>query len=302
MGLVCYAKLPKTGLGNRLFPWARSVVYSQIHGLPRLAPIWWNVQFGPMLRGEKDWRWYVGQFKSTSQEVAGLNRAFALATKKRLAEPKTLQSVVDSPDGIIEFSDFSLGGKYFSELNEYFPLVRTSLLESVTSRWKPTRSVDDEPMLGIHVRRGDFKAMASGVDTSNMNNVQTPVNWFRDCLILARLRLKKTIQAFVVSDGNDEELEGLLSLPKVSRVSRGSAIGDMLALSNANAILCSGESTFSLWAAYLGQMPCFFPTGHGPDRYYFSNACGRVSSAFDPDNPDEELLDEFLRPFSNSLP
>ena len=57
----------------------------------------------------------------------------------------------------------------------------------------------------------------------------------------------------------DEDLQEILELENCKRVHFGSAISDMLGLSNAK-ILISSASTFSMWASFLGQHPTiWFP-------------------------------------------
>ena len=41
--IACLAPFPRgTGLGNRLFHWARVRVFCREHGLPMVAPRWWR--------------------------------------------------------------------------------------------------------------------------------------------------------------------------------------------------------------------------------------------------------------------
>jgi hypothetical protein len=61
-------------------------------------------------------------------------------------------------------------------------------------------------------------------------------------------------------------------------------------MSRARTLIGSGGSTFSLWAAYLGQLPTVFPPGHPPSWYKLENASGRFLGTFDPQRPDEGFL------------
>ena len=63
---------------------------------------------------------------------------------------------------------------------------------------------------------------------------------------------------YLFSDGQEHELQNLLLLPQVEIVFFGNAILDMIALSKCKFIVGS-DSTFTGWAAYLGQVPTVSP-------------------------------------------
>jgi len=68
--------------------------------------------------------------------------------------------------------------------------------------------------------------------------------------------------AVVFSDGAYGELAPLLELPRAGRSPFPAAITDLLALTQAAAVIAS-RSTFSLWGVYLGQAPSI---RHPPNR------------------------------------
>lgn len=39
------------GLGNRLFPWARCVLFRKFHNIPMVDPIWFRPAIGQLFRG-----------------------------------------------------------------------------------------------------------------------------------------------------------------------------------------------------------------------------------------------------------
>ena len=101
---------------------------------------------------------------------------------------------------------------------------------------------------------------ASALRTTS--NVQLPVEWYRDILLSIRRQAGLNLRAQVFSDGDVESLRPLLGLPNVSLARPHSALYDILSLSRAAALISSG-SGFSMWAAYLGQIPriCFRISG-----------------------------------------
>lgn len=280
--LYCYPRLPNAGVGNRLLPWARSTVYARRFDLPRLAPGWWNIKVGPILRRESDWRWYVGQFRPTADEVVGVGRRWRLLTQAKQPEPADLTTPPAAGSGVIVFSGL---GDYFGQLNDAHDLLRRELLAAVAPRWQGFGGFPPAP-IALHIRRGDFKPVRSMDELKTTGNAQTPLGFFVETLRLVRRQAGGNTPAFVVSDGTREELRELLAEPNVRQVSTGSAIGDMLSLTRAGLLIGSGGSTFSLWGAFLAQCPAVFPVGQDPAWFRFKNVSERYVGVFDPWQPD----------------
>ena len=74
------------------------------------------------------------------------------------------------------------------------------------------------------------------------------------------------LELTLFSDGSDEELQSLLSIPNVERCYFGNAFADMWAISKCKFIIAS-DSTFSAWGAFLGQRPILFCKRHFPPVY-----------------------------------
>jgi hypothetical protein len=91
----------------------------------------------------------------------------------------------------------------------------------------------------------------------SIDNSVLPLSWYVDALQAVRTMAGRDVPAYVYSDGTDEELTGLLSLPAVRRREFGSGLGDMLGLSRSRLLIASG-STFSMWGSYLGQVPAIW--------------------------------------------
>ena len=58
-------RLGGPGLGNLLFPFARAIIYSNKNNIPLINPTWPNIKVGPVLRNERDKRFYIDLFKTT---------------------------------------------------------------------------------------------------------------------------------------------------------------------------------------------------------------------------------------------
>src|SRR5262245_16094370 len=92
--LFCHAVLPRAGLGNRLFPWARCVIYAHLHALPVIAPSWVQMKVGPLVRGEIDLRLYHNLFHVNPTHIRGLKRAYLAGFAHKANEPEHLGALL----------------------------------------------------------------------------------------------------------------------------------------------------------------------------------------------------------------
>lgn len=276
---------PRAGLGNKLIPWARSLVYAQQHRLQRISSPFAQFSLGPTLRGETDARLYAGQFCRDPEAISGVRAMIYKARLPRLGEPAVVSDPPAADSGIVEFT--SLEGN-FATLAGHDALIRRGLVRITRKSWLPHEAL---PTIGIHVRRGDF-GQGSTVGSATFGGcVQTPLSWYRDMLRGLRQQVDAELGAFVVSDGRDHELAELLNEPDVLRVDRGCALADLWALSQARVILGSGGSTFTGWGSFLGGSPLALVPGQSLEWLGFHNhrdtwrgnvdpACAREFAAF----------------------
>jgi hypothetical protein len=286
-----YARLPNAGLGNRLFSWARSVVYAHIHSLTVIEPTWSQIKIGPLLRREQDARLYFGLFQSAPHYLRGLRKYWLLATGSKITEPSDLQTSISttSSNTIILFETW----------RDYFtPLVgwNTYLLEELCTITRPEhlRAVEQLGSIpvALHIRRGDFTTPTNENDLHTKGAVRTPLEWYQQVLTLIRTHSGTSAPAYIFSDGREEELAPLLSMPDVRLARTGSAIGDLLALSKASVILGTGGSTFTAWAIYLGKMPSVVHPGQSLNWYGLRHNDDTYLDVFDPNSPDPRFLQQ----------
>lgn len=270
--VYAYPILPNGGLGNRLFAWARCKVYSELNRVPMITPSWTQVKLGPMLRGERDWRWYTGEFQALPSEIMGWHKRRLLWTQPRLPEPHELTSLQAAGAGGIQI--FSGWSDYFTRLNGQHGLIRRALESACQPRWMERVNAVPHAPMAMHVRRGDLK--------NAQGEFLTSLSWFESVVKVVRnvSGVERPIQLF--SDGKEEEVAPLLRLPNVFRVNTGSAIGDLLAMARAKFLIASGGSTFSTWAGFLGQMPVLTPPGHPLSYYGLKLPAEIFSGEFDP--------------------
>jgi hypothetical protein len=229
-----------------------------------LAPRWRHLRLGPYLRRELDKRAYHRLFRSDGY-VNGRQRILCLTLGRRIAESQrdeTLSQPVSKVPRLVVFYDGAHGAKVghgLDSLRDDREIVTTALLR-MTRPALVRESVIETPFIGVHVRCGDFSTAPTSTDLyAGRRNVRTPVDWYAAALTELRRALGADHLARVFSDGSEAELAPLRRLPNVEFMPNGSAITDILRLSQARVLLASG-SGFSQWAGFLGQMPSmWFP-------------------------------------------
>jgi Glycosyl transferase family 11 len=258
--LYGYACPGRYGLGHSLLAWARCFLWCKDNEVAMLAPRWLYFRLGPYLRNEPDKRSYHKVFRKGTY-IHGVRRAWLLAAPlgvRRFAEEHEPQAKLGRGTRIVVFkNDDRNNTRFFKVLFGRHEEVRSELLRIARPEHIPAANIDG-PFIGIHVRMGDFSRISDPSALRTTSNVQLPVEWYRDILLSIRRQTGLNLRAHVFSDGDLESLRPLLALPNVSLAKPHSALHDILSLSQAAALISSG-SGFSMWAAYLGQVPriCF---------------------------------------------
>ncbi len=222
-----YADLPRTGLCNMLFTWARAALYARDHALQMLAPSWVKInRIGPWLRGERDKRYYFHQFTNEGY-VCGIRKWLALNFQRN-------STVV-----------FQGMGEYFKDIKGEHEFL-ASELEKITIPCILSK-VGELPskFIGVHIRLGDFASIG----------LSQPMDYYVRGIRKARQIAGNDIPVLVFSDGRKEELAHISNLENVVVMKPAPALQDMLSLSKATVLVGTNNSTFSGWAAFMGQMP-----------------------------------------------
>lgn len=222
-----YADLPRTGLCNMLFTWARAALYARDHALQMLAPSWVKIKrIGPWLRGERDKRYYFHQFTNEGY-VCGIRKWLVLNLQRN-------STVV-----------FRGMGEYFKDINGEHEFLKNEL-ERITdsSILSKVRALPSK-FIGVHIRLGDFASIGLAL----------PMDYYLRGIRKARQIAGDDIPVLVFSDGREDELSQISGLGNVVVMKPAPALQDMLSLSKATVLVGTNNSTFSGWAAFLGQMP-----------------------------------------------
>lgn len=258
------------GLGNLLFPFARCAIASRRFGLRRINPTWPAIHIGPILRGERDKRLYADLFEDTFG-IGGVRKLWLLNRGILIAENEFTPTST-GPDGCARVVVFQGLGGLFHDIRQEHAFVRSEILALARPRQKAHMDAMNEPVIGMHIRMGDFgPPPAPGAQIKSFSNVRTPIRWYVSTVQKIRRFAGTEVPIHLFSDGTDGELAEILRQPNLRRVSYGSALADLLALSKCKMLIGSGGSTFSMWASYLGRMPAIWHPGLLTQRLYSSD-------------------------------
>lgn len=211
----------------------------------------------------------IGVFQPRASELTGWRRARAIASGN-------LQS-------------FSGDEGQFADVIGKREVVRTAFRESIRPRWRALADQHHDAVIGIHVRRGDFKHPERPEDFVHKGALRTPLEWFVEMLRLVRNVADREFAAVVVSDGSAADLHTLLAEPNVRLLEPACPASDLLVLSQTRFILGSGGSSFSSWGSYLGDVPIVTVPGQDLSWFGLHNAVPYVGTA-EPHAPDDNFL------------
>jgi len=295
------------GYGNRIFPWARCLIFAKQHNLPVISPVWMRPALGQLVRGGVDLSSYLRQII--------LFRLF----RKRTGDLSVLQGVVMTtgfnslPDTDIDVDVDALesSGKrtvilfegyehYFQPLNGWNEYIYAELKN--IAREKYLNWVDQYPIVPIvmNIRCGNDFDTPDETKKRLKPGEKTPIKWFVQCLTLLRQHYGSDVNAYIVSDGTRQQLKELLSLPNVAFVRPASAISDLLVISKAKVLFASGSSSFSAWGSFLGQMPCISHPGQDMSEWKIEPQKEQYIGEFDPGLPNVDVIREMCTALGNS--
>ena len=241
-----FVKMRGPGLANMMFVAARAYELAMRCGGRFISPTWCKLSIGPILRREKDKRFYFGLFRNYG--ISGLKKLWLIHHVTH--QEHQMDEFKNCCHGVLEVKGL---GNYFQDLSQelasdYF----SRIIPRSTKRIVEKESFDNA--VAIHVRLGDYT-----------KDVITPSEWF--CAVIENMqKVNRNLKFLIFSDGSDEELAAILRLRNTRRVFFGNALADILAISNCKIVVAS-DSTFSAWGAFLGHRPVLFRHRHFPQLY-----------------------------------
>lgn len=255
-----------TGLGNKLFPWARCVIFCRENDLKILPANWFQIRQGAFLKGGID---YSRSFRKIllwdNFENDGfptrIKRKFLLTKYPDINEPTDFWKKQNNleKEGIIQFK----GDKnFFLNLHNH-RLTISQEIEKITLQ-KHLVFVDklNIPPVILNIRRGkDFNEAKKIEEYYNKGGLRTPLEWFEKVLYSIRKIVGEPIPAGIVSDGTATDLAPLLKLKNTTLIQTPAAITDLLVLSQSKLLIGTGGSSFSAWGAFLSNAPTISVAG-----------------------------------------
>lgn len=235
-----YSSIPRAGLGNMLLVWARGYAFAHKHSLEFAHSGFMSFQPGPWLRREKSKRLYWNIFISQSLSKLLRYKYYRAAYKKEI-DP--VFDVIVKHATLYEFRKLFISSDYFLELKPYKKEIKQALFSMLHPRLKKKLESLEAPVIGLHIRRGDFK----------LGSTLTPLSFFIGIVQQLRSAAGVQLPATVFSDATDDELSELLALPSITRSNEKEDIVDLLLLSRSRFLVLSISSSFSLWAAFLSE-------------------------------------------------
>jgi hypothetical protein len=249
---LCHARLPRSGLGNILLIWARAAVFAELNGMPLVTTGFAAPRIGPWLRRERDKRVYVADFHPPSP--LHLAQSALLRTAGRVVAEPAVARLPASEEKAGTVYVYEALPDYFLSFAEHRDFLRDRLLAMLTPARRRALEEAPRPVIGIHVRRGDFGPLAPDHDLSRSLG-PTPLSHFQRLIEGAREIAGERLPVTVFSDGRDDELAPLLAMPAVTRAPARPAIVDLLVLARSRVVIPSAWSTFSMWSAFLSDAP-----------------------------------------------
>lgn len=274
MNLVSAEYNRHTGLGNKLFSWSRAKIFAAQHSWLMLQYFWFSPRGAAISRGGIDFKralkkiWLFDNFVKDKKEIAWLEYYFRYKDNLKIIKVDNLFEAKDYAD----YKEVHLQFKWdkshnFLDLQGYSKNILDNLYSLVSySDQRFISKYANQDFIGINVRSGnDFIEPDSEKD----GHRKTSLQWFEEGLEKIRDKYSK-LPVLIISDGGPKQLSSLLKLENVSLLDSTSAIADLLILTKAKILLGSGNSTFSAWASFLGQMATYSSKETPFEKFYIN--------------------------------
>jgi Glycosyl transferase family 11 len=260
---VVHCSLPKAGLGNQLFPLLKAHLFAEKHQLPIVITGYNRLKIGPYLRGDKSKRNYQRSFSFQKNWLAALMAGRSIGNfQHTVHETQLSEAVVIQPntrylfDSIPHWSDPFDGLKQHRDqvLKIFQALLHPSVKEALNNR--------PYPIVGVHIRMGDFRKLQSNEDFAKVGGVRTPETYFIEMINGIRKMAGRELPVIIFTDGHQHELPALFQLPGITLAEGNRDIVDLILLSKSKIIVASAGSTFSTWAGFLSAAALILHPDH----------------------------------------
>jgi hypothetical protein len=256
--VVC--RLPKAGLGNHLYPLMNALVFGKLNNLPVIVIGYHQLKIGPYLRKEKIKRKYNGYFtfqKNIIGETLDKVRVYILTKLFEINKEPPVEKIAGKVPSkkIYLFEKLPTYHNYFIHLKGHRQLVKELLYSVINPAILAEVEKSPKPLIGLHIRMGDFRKLKQGEDFSKVGHVRTPEYYFIEIVNAIRKIYGENLPVSLFTDGYRHEFEEIFSLDKVTMIEGNADIVDLLLLSRSSILIAANGSTFSYWAGFLANAP-----------------------------------------------
>jgi hypothetical protein len=245
------AKMPSAGLGNKLFCFAHAIIFAEKNKLNFYFTGLSKIHLGPYLRREKSKRYYKHLFKKNYK----LN-ILQLIFKKQIVIDYDLcetQKYIFFKNTIYVFEQVPPWQDFFKHIRENRALVLTRFFEAIHPDILSKLSQKKPPVIGVHIRMGDFRKLNPEEDFEKVGAVRTPLEYFIKLINKIREIGKANFEVQIFTDGKPEDIADIMNLPNIYLAEDDLDFLQMLHLSKSKIIILSAGSTFGQWAAYFSN-------------------------------------------------
>lgn len=262
---IVYVKFPKTGLGNMLLLWAKATVFARLNHLEVFTTSWFGFRWGALLRQEQKKRLYRKYFIETPLAKRMLI-GFYLKLNNVVIEPavELVPQVSPVKNTVYVFNQVMTEPDLFRSIRNHSQLVRDELYKSLHPTQKLSLKNFEGPVIGVHIRRGDF----------TLGSIITPLSFFIEGIEIIRTALKECLPVTVFTDAGIDELAPIFELPNVKLAEKKADILDVMLLAKSKVLLLSATSTFSYFAGFLSTGLIIMPVSD-----WLGSIRGRENSA-----------------------
>lgn len=269
------------GLGNELVPWCRAFLAAQVLGARCLPPAFglnqrnYGRHFGTSRLdwlGHRALRAVLPHVEFTEADYRAHGGGDVVQALHRFGEARALparstwllttQGMWGGMAHLNAARDFALSTLYRSRF-------AARNLVAVGQRLDPSL-----PVVGIHVRMGDFGAPVSPDAYRGRFNISLPPEWYREVALSIHDQMAGQVQFLIVSDAPMARLQGLAKGLRCAFTAdiADSDCSDLLALARCDLLVCA-VSSYSVWAAFLTDAPYLW---YGPNLTLHDGGWGSI--------------------------
>lgn len=243
----------------------RSAVFAHLNNLPLLVTGYHAIRIGPYLRREKSKRRYSDYFsfqKGWVAEMLDSWKAQHIQRRLPVVDDPFLSKIEVSANTVYRFNSRIKWNDFFEGVKEHRPLVIRLFWEFVSKKYLKELSKLQDPVIGVHIRLGDFRHLEKTEVFREVGGVRTPEEYFINVITSIRNFHGGCLPVSIFSDGFRHELSALLKMENVLLIEGNSDIVDLMLLSRSKIIVASAGSTFGYWAGFLSKAPLILHPEH----------------------------------------